>query len=310
MAKTPSANSSPAPGLKRLCKEPLLQFLCLGLLIFIVDSVFSSDASGPRSIVVDDQVVKELIDIFKAGQGRAPTRSEVENLIVTYTQNEVLFREGQQLRLHEGDEMIRSRLVLKMRNILLNKVVLEEPTDAELLRWFEDNRDFYNAQGQVTLELTGENLPDATAAQTIAQQVNAGEVTTDTLSNLKTFADRPEHTLTAFLEVASIPVLLSTPINQWAAVQTRRSGWRLGRITSRSDAEEAEFQQVRSRVLKDWLRVSKEKQLARQTKAIIDQYDIQVAPSQQLLDQYQLQDDAVETADTDRVASNQTGQEG
>lgn len=310
MANSSRSKDQSGSFLKRWLKEPLLQFLALGTLIFVVDGLLGEDINDPKLIIVDDNKLLELVAIFENGQGRPPTSNELENLIITYTQNEVLFREGQQLKLHEGDEMIRSRLVLKMRNILLNKVVSEEPAEAELVQWFEDNRDFYNAKARVTLEMTRRDLTSETEALATAQRLNSGDARETEPDDCRVFPRRPENTLTAFVDVLSIPVILEAEENQWVAIQTPAAAWRIARITERLATDDADFKQMRAKVLKDWLRISKDKQLARQTKAIIDQYDIVIEPSDELLEQYQVAEPRSDSAQTDRLASNHEAQEG
>jgi len=124
--------------------QPLIQFLFLGAVIFAVDRGVNAGKEDPRSILIDDAKYAAIAGIFQDNQGRAPSEQEMAALTIQWAQNEVLYREGRLMGLGEGDEMIRQRLILKLRNVLFNRVVTEAPTEEVLRAWFEDNRAKYD----------------------------------------------------------------------------------------------------------------------------------------------------------------------
>ena len=185
--------------LKNLLAEPLVQFLILGAIIFAVDGYISANhRDNPYLIHIDDKKLSELITIFEEGQGRMPSTKEVENMIVQWSQNEILFREGQQLSLHKGDEMIRSRLILKMRNILLNSVVIEVPTEKQLKMWFDQFKDNYKIPASISLELTVAATSEVEAKATAAELNHADHAAAKNLYNIRRYQNRPVNSVTAF----------------------------------------------------------------------------------------------------------------
>ena len=259
-----------------LLREPLLQFLLLGGLIFAVDYYVLLDANDPRRIVVNDKKLSQLVDIFKEGQGRDPTPNEIDRLIVKWTQNEIFFREAQQMGLDKGDDMIRNRLILKMRNILFNKVVIDVPPDSELEQWFKQNRSAYDIPTRYDVEqFHYKEAINESNANALARKLDSDPAPTQYSNGLRRYMKRPASNIASLFGQEDSDNLLNSPINQWLVVSTSR-GWHLARVTQRYAAEPAIFADVRNRVIRDWKKNANEMQLAQQTKEITERYTIQL----------------------------------
>jgi hypothetical protein len=107
---------------KSILSQPLVQFLLLGGLLFVADRTATGREDDPRRILIDDARYAEIAGIYQDNQGEPPTEAQMEELVITWAQNEVLYREARLMGLDKGDEMIRQRLVLKLRNVLFNRV--------------------------------------------------------------------------------------------------------------------------------------------------------------------------------------------
>ncbi len=75
-------------------KEPLVQFTFLGALLFFVDHMLLIDREDPKNVLVDDEQIEQFIRIFEEGQGRSPSGSEINNMVIAWSQNEILYREA------------------------------------------------------------------------------------------------------------------------------------------------------------------------------------------------------------------------
>ncbi|MAR90439.1 MAG: hypothetical protein CML06_06115 [Pseudomonadales bacterium] len=266
-----------------LFREPLIQFLILGAMLFAVDAYVLANRDDPRRIVIDDERVAELIAIFKEGQGREPSPQEVQNLIIKWSQNEILYREAQQLRMDQGDEMIRNRLILKMRNVLFNRVVVDAPSPGELEEFFEFNRQRYDTPARYDLEVVP--LTDPALAQQagqLARELNTGTLTLNALDNpVHNYESRPRSNLEALFGDAAIAPLLDDPGNDWQVVEHDRER-HLVRVVARYPAQPAQLEQVKSQVIRHWKQFSNEMQLADQTKAMADRYRIRLDLSREM----------------------------
>ena len=263
-----------------LVREPLLQFLLLGAIIFAVDYYWVGRADDPRRIVIDDKKFNELVTIFEEGQGRKPTPGETEKLIVKWTQNEILYREALRMKLDQGDEMIRNRVILKLHNILFNNVSIEVPPEAELRSWFAEHRELYDRPAYFDFEqfsLSGVG----TEAQALAVAATLDTVAGEKKGTLHRYRHRPATNLTSLYGAQHAGKLLGAAPNTWVAVEDSR-GWQLARITASQPAQAAAFEQVHKRVIEDWKRYSHDLQLVRQTREIADRYTVVMQLSPEL----------------------------
>ncbi|MEE2733287.1 MAG: peptidylprolyl isomerase [Pseudomonadota bacterium] len=271
-------------------REPLLQFLLLAAVLFAVDGYVMGNRDDPRRIVIDDQRLLDLISIFEEGQGRQPTADELNNLIIKWSQNEILYREAQQLEMDQGDEMIRNRLVLKMRNVLFNRIIVDTPSEDELTTFFEFHRDQYDDPAYYDFELIA--LPkelNGPAVTALLNALNQGDSTPEQAALLvRRYQQRPLGNLETMLGAHPARALLDSAPPAGTGAQPRWSQINaetpimLARLTHTRDAQPARLAEVRNQVIRDWKQFRNEIQMADQTKALADQYTIRLNLSPEL----------------------------
>ena len=260
----------------RIAKEPLFQFLLLGGLLFLADRYVVSKQDNPRSILVDQARRTELAAIFEEGQGRAPSPKEMQELIVKWTQNEVLYREALQMKLDQGDDMIRQRLILKIRNVLFNNIVTQAPRDEQLRQWFEQRRNDYDQPETFDVEqFQITKAHDAEAAEAVARALGSGDVPEEQLDQVRHYERRPPSNLSFLFGEEGASRLAGAEVGQWLVVRSEQ-GWHAARVTARHPAEPADFDKVRNRILREWRDASKKADLSGALRDIVEQYDIRV----------------------------------
>src|SRR5258708_14361249 len=90
-------------------REPLLQFVLLGALIFGVDAVLHPPPKDEKVITVTKAMRQAFIDNFDEDKLRTPSDAEMEKMIESWVASEILYREGKALGVDRGDDMIRDR---------------------------------------------------------------------------------------------------------------------------------------------------------------------------------------------------------
>ena len=110
--------------MRKLLKEPLIQFLLIALMLLGGERLINSDdyANEQYRILVDDQVLLHFMQLqakmFKPSQAKAALEAmsaeDRQRLVDDYSRNEVLFREAMALNLNKNDQIIRRRLIQKM----------------------------------------------------------------------------------------------------------------------------------------------------------------------------------------------------
>jgi hypothetical protein len=135
----------------RLSREPLVHFLLLGLLLFLLYAVLGG-GGGDRRIRVDDKVVAGLTAQFELTWQRPPTAAELDALIETYVREEIFYREGLALGLDQDDPLIKRRVRQKFEVMAEESEAAEPPTDAQLNDWLKAHADRYANPAIVTFE--------------------------------------------------------------------------------------------------------------------------------------------------------------
>lgn len=120
-------------------REPLLHFLSIGLLLFVLfDKVAPPSDEGTR-ITVDRATITALTTQFEAVWSRPPTRDERNGLVDTYVRDEILYREGVALGLLEEDPVIKRRVRQKLDVLIEEEDEAGAPGDAELSAYLSSN---------------------------------------------------------------------------------------------------------------------------------------------------------------------------
>jgi peptidyl-prolyl cis-trans isomerase C len=147
------ARTSAKLALKRWLREPLLQFLLLGLMLFVVNSYIQRGRPGGESskqinITTDD--LRQLDAYFGSQWHRPPTPEEFTALVETKVQEEVLYREGLAMGLDRDDTIVKRRMAQKMHFLAEDVAAAHEPTGAELKAWYEKNSQAFALPGRAT----------------------------------------------------------------------------------------------------------------------------------------------------------------
>ena len=137
----------------RLLREPLLQFLGLGFLLFVgYRGVNGADRlrEQPRRIELTTDDVKQIGLAWRAQGRTAPSPDEMRSLIDARVREEILAREALALGLDEGDTIVRRRMAQKMEFLFEDVAALGEPTSEELRAWFEQHVDRFTLPPRAT----------------------------------------------------------------------------------------------------------------------------------------------------------------
>jgi len=134
----------------RLLREPLLQFLALGALLFALYGLAGKrSAEAPGKIVVSASRVANLGDGFARTWRRPPNEQELQGLIEDYIRDEVFYREGRAAGLDRDDVIIRRRVRQKME-FLADDMSVPEPSDEQLAAYLASHPERFRAEDQLT----------------------------------------------------------------------------------------------------------------------------------------------------------------
>jgi peptidyl-prolyl cis-trans isomerase C len=126
----------------RWLREPLVEFLLVGLLLFggyhWLGRTAEQSAPLDRIELTSEDV--QQIRLTWLAQGRAsPSAEEMRSLVDARIREEILYREALALGLDKDDTIVRRRLAQKMEFLFEDVAALREPTAAELGAWYEQH---------------------------------------------------------------------------------------------------------------------------------------------------------------------------
>jgi hypothetical protein len=153
----------------RLVREPLLQFLALGGVLFALYSLVGERGTEPsEKIVVSASRVANLADGFARTWRRPPSPEELQGLIDNYVRDEVFYRAGRAVGLDRDDVIIRRRVRQKME-FLAEEIAVPEPTDEQLAAYLASDPQHFRDQDRLTFRQLF--LSSSRRAETIERDV-------------------------------------------------------------------------------------------------------------------------------------------
>ena len=139
--------------LRRLSLEPLLHFLLIGLLLFVVYDRLHPGAEtrtdSTRIVLTSDDF--EQLGVTWLAQGRPPpTPEQMQSLIELRVREEVLYREGMTLGLDKDDTIVKRRIAQKMEFLAEGASIDSNPSPDALRVWFKDNAQRFSLPPRVS----------------------------------------------------------------------------------------------------------------------------------------------------------------
>ena len=258
MTRTPKSRVS------ALLREPLVQFIALGGLLFLAWSQVEDRVAPPQNrIVVTAQQIERATDYFYQTHLRLPDPDELQPLIEEEIQTEVEFREGQALGLDRDDEIIRRRIRQKLEFMTEDVIDQAKPTDAVLQAYLDAHRDQFGAGPQIVFSQIyldpsrhGDHL--AADADRLLARLNAGDgrldygVDSDTLPVPNDFEATALPDVTAMFGTDFAAALPRQPVGKWAGPVRSGYGIHLVLVRDVKTGKPPELAQVRDQVVREY----------------------------------------------------------
>ncbi len=269
----------------KILKEPLIHFLGGALLVF---GFFWATGTNRDPADYTISVDQSNIDRLRAGWiqnfRRPPTQQELDALIDQEITEEIYYREALRLGLDRNDAVIRRRMFTKMRFLNNQDAAANEPTDAELQQWMDQNQGKYSLSASYDLEqvyLGQGGAASETEIVKLLQDLNSGAVEASDISKPISLPKNLIGADTAniarqFGEQFSID-LDQLETGQWVGPVSSGFGQHLIKITSKTPGKPAALDDVRQAVTNDWRAAQTAQQEETALEQYRSQYDVRVA---------------------------------
>lgn len=129
----------------KFLREPLVQFLFLGGLIYFAYALVTpqSEEDNSRTILVSASRVQWMQDSWQKRWNRLPTKQELDGIIQQYIKETVLYNEAVKMGLDKDDGVIRRRLAQQVEFLAKDLVVYTPPTQVDLEKYYKEHLDQY-----------------------------------------------------------------------------------------------------------------------------------------------------------------------
>ena len=245
----------------KFLRDPIAQFVLIGLFLVVLNHVWTSwQGAQGRTISVSTAEIERLEKLWANTAGRLPTGEDRAQIIAQFVQEEVLVREAERLGLGDNDTIIRRRLAQKMDFLAGDESLPDDPSDAVLEAWFEDNRQQFAApelRSFIHVYFSPEKHGPAiniVAEQALQQLQSGGEWkrTGDPYIQKRSYAALPKAEVQRLFGPDFAESLFALSPGQWSKPIGSAFGLHLVRIETVDNSAQADFEPVKADVLAAW----------------------------------------------------------
>ena len=258
---------------KTVLKEPLLHFLVLAGLFFVADFVYSSRQK--EQIIVGQQTVDYLIKQREDLELRELSPEEKTQTIAAFIDDEILYNEAYKQGLDRRDTRMRRNLIRKMRGLLMGDV--PEPTENDLIKYFDENRANYSRPPSLSLVQVFYRDPSQ-VPDDLLEQLQAGldpeRVGIATLNFGRKLSQYTNSQLSRVLGPAAAKAIITINDNDWHGPLDSIHGVHFVRITERHPEATVRFEDIKPYLAADLMASLSRKFVEDQLEILRSDYDI------------------------------------
>ena len=251
--------------MQQLLKEPLVHFLLIGAGLFLLYSFINPSAEqiDNNVIQIDNSDVERLAKAYQQNWNRPPDSTNLEKLLAEEVKAEVFYREALRMKLDHNDEIIRRRLKQKYEFLVKDLADSQQPSVAELKRFYAEHPDFYKAPAklsftQLYFSPDKRRLPlqDAQNVLESVLKLPINQVDVKSLGDpfhlQSYYADRDYNDVRQLLGIDFAKAIFDPIKEGWLSPVQSGYGVHLVYISGVQKAHTPPFEMVKERVLEDW----------------------------------------------------------
>ncbi len=245
--------------LLRLLREPLLHFLAIGGLIFLLFAAVAGPSPGPTdTIVIGPERIEQLATGFQSVWRRPPTDDELRAMIDDFVREEIYYRKALALGLDRNDTVVRRRLRQKMEFLTDTGADLLEPGAGELEAYLAANEQTFRRGPRLSFEQI--YLGETPGRESITRSLSA--LQSDPATDASVLGERtllpsrlglsPPDAIDGVFGQGFFERLVELSTGVWAGPVVSAYGIHLVRILDSLPARTPPLEEVRDAVLRDW----------------------------------------------------------
>ena len=278
--------------MKRWLQEPLLHFLLIGAVLFLLYyQVADPEEVSDNRLVISQADIERIITLYERKMQRLPTQAELNGLVEAEIREQVLYREALAMGLDEDDTIVRRRMAQKVEFLFNDLADVIEPGDEELQEYLDANPDKFSEPARTSFThvyFNADRRGDKVTADArqLLSELSAGQaaVDSDDLGDPFMFGtgfdDQSDRQLARMFGSDFVRALEAVEAGSWQGPIPSAYGLHLVDIRQRTDARLPPLSEVRDSVLYEVL--AEKRQQANQAfyKALRERYQVIVEERQ------------------------------
>ncbi len=247
--------------MKKIIREPLLHFVLIGAVFFLLYSWVGENDSSKDEIVIDENDLEEIVSKFEMQLGRVPSEDEMIALVAKKIEEEVFYKEALKMNLDHNDEILKRRLAQKMKSLTKDIANVIEPTNEDLVSYYNEHSTKYLVEARYSFQqlffspdLRNDWRKDAELALNKLKNkpLNAGASTGDPIAVPKTFNNTTSFHIERQMGQEFTAALANVKTNAWQGPIDSGYGTHLVYITAKTEQQPASYDTVKEKVLLDY----------------------------------------------------------
>ena len=260
---------------QRVLREPLVHFLGVAALLFVLNAVFVGDQ---REVIrIEAETQQYLIEQQQELLLRPLTADEQEQLINDFVDDEVLAREGRK-RGFDDSSRIRTLLIQNMRFFIASD--FPQPTEDSLRAFYTANPDRFETTPSVTYDhVLFQDVETAPAGTLEALRGGADHRTIGDASSLLSarLIKVDQRAVVGTFGVDTAREVLAIDDEEWHGPYQSARGVHFLRVTARHPAMLPAYEDIENWVETEWYAEQREQIMNRELSSMRSNYKIEIA---------------------------------
>lgn len=261
--------------LNRAVRQPVIQFIGIGLLMFLANTYIlqadNTNEADEFTVSLTAGEVNSMYEMWLSRWQRPPTEMEMEGMINQRVEETILFREALKIGLNKNDDIIRQRMAQKLEFLSGDLTKPDSATVEEVQVYFEQNIDNYTTPENITItqlfvnpKIHGELLEkevNTRLAKLHRLDPSSNKINKygDQFSLQTYFPDKPQQELAKLFGSDFASNIFDLATDQWVGPVKSQYGVHLVYVSHKSPAVVPEFETVKGLVVED---LQRERQIA------------------------------------------------
>ena len=257
--------------LKKWLREPLIHFLLIGGLLFVVYGLQNEGFDDQsKRIVFTEADISRMVLLWEKQRQRPPTQAELNGLIERQIREQVMYREALAMGLDKNDNIVRRRLAQKVEYITANIAEQVEPTEKELTTYLNAHPDKFEIPGrldfvQIYFNVDKRGATAESDATHLLNKLNQAESNIDINNAGDTFMLGLQHKNITDYEISRLfgkgfaKKLFTLSVGSWHGPVSSEFGFHLIRVENKIVSSQPELVLVRDKVRSEWMNQQRKK---------------------------------------------------